>query len=215
MNSQEFVIKEGLIRDVLREFPDVIDSPENRVALRTQIDEGYGGVYNRSTIRQAVVWALRDKLKAKPESRREIYAPVVEALQNEPLKPPRLYAPVEKIREVIAVVKQKFPWYAATGASGEANLSKIFSWLHENNAAGFTLETVLIATEALSPELEWDPAYVPPPTLRVAVPEPPKPEPEILRPGQLSIHASKRQLGKATPDQLRDYLVRVREAQKK
>lgn len=131
------------------------------------------------------------------------------------MEAPKTHAAVistpEKIREIIAGIKKKFPWYG----DNQANLRKIFDWLWENDAVGgFDQHNVEVAVEILHPELEYDPAYVPPKP-PPPPPAPPKPPTEVLEPGQLSIHAGERELKKATPAQILDYLRRVREAQRK
>ncbi len=121
-------------------------------------------------------------------------------------------ADVPEIRQVVAEIKKKYPWLADTGDAGNANLSKIFSWLQDNDGQ-FDLPSVKVAVEVLLPELDSDPKYVPsqpPPT-----PAPPKPEQEKLESWQLPLTASKQQLHKASPEALKDYLRRAREAQKK
>ena len=139
-----------------------------------------------------------------------------EELLSEPPKPKRaIRADVPEIRRVIAEIKKKFPWYADSGPAGNANLSKIFSWLQDNDAAdGWTQHNVEVAVEVLHPDLEYDPAYIPsqPPPPPSA---PPKPPAEVLQPGQLSIHAGKQQIRKASPAEILDYLKRLREAQQK
>ena len=120
-------------------------------------------------------------------------------------------AEVPEIRRIIAEIKKKYPWLADTGDAGNRNLSKIFTWLQDNDAAdGWTQHNVEVAVQVLLPELDSDPKYVPsqppPPSA------PPKPEPEKLEPWQLPLTASKQQLHKASPEALKDYLRRAREA---
>ncbi len=119
-----------------------------------------------------------------------------------------IHASVEKVREVIVAIQAE----DRTFLPSDKNIRLIFSWLQDNDAAGFTLENVRTAVMALSyPIAQLERIEAPP----APPPVPPKPEPENLLPGQISIHAGKRELGKAAPDQLRDYLKRVREAQQK
>jgi hypothetical protein len=138
-----------------------------------------------------------------------------EEQSSEQPKPKRaIRADVPEIRRVIAEIKRKFPWLADTGEAGNANLSKIFSWLQDNDAAdGWTQHNVEIAVQVLLPELESDRDYVPPqPPLPPALP---KPELEKLEPWQLPLTATKQQLRNADPKALKGYLARAREAQKK
>ncbi len=121
---------------------------------------------------------------------------------------------VPEIRRVVAEIKKKFPWYADSGPAGNANLSKIFSWLQDNDAAdGWTKHNVEVAVQVLLPELESDRDYIPPKP--PPPPAPPKPAQEKLESWQLPLTASKQQLHKASPEALKDYLRRAREAQKK
>jgi len=129
-------------------------------------------------------------------------------------KPKRtIRADVSEIRRIIAEIKREFGWYADTGAAGEANLLKLFSWLQDNDATGFTLENVRVAVRVLGDEIEYDPEHnpvAPPP------PPPPKPEPEKLEPGQIPLstpsYAIKQVLAKASAAQIKDYLDRARKA---
>src|SRR5260370_13394866 len=110
-------------------------------------------------------------------------------------------AEVPEIRRVVAEIKKKYPWLADTGDAGNRNLSKIFTWLQDNDAAdGWTQHNVEVAVQVLLPELvESDPKYVP------SQPPPPpvveQPPVEKLEPGQLSLKATKAELQLATPDQ--------------
>ena len=133
---------------------------------------------------------------------------------NTETKPKRaIHAEVSEIRRILADVKKKFPWLATEGDALNANLRKIFSFLQDNDAAdGWTQHNVEVAVEVLHPELEYDPSYVPPQP-PPPPPAPPKPPVEVLEPGQISIHANKRDLNKATSAQILDYLRRIREAQ--
>lgn len=122
-----------------------------------------------------------------------------------------IYSDPSNTRRIMAEIKKEFP---QLDAGSEKNLIAIFSFLQDEDAVGgFTLENVRVAVAALSyPEekLERVPLPSPPP------PPPPAPtEPEeVLRPGQLSIHATRQELEKASPAQIRDYLKRLRAHQK-
>src|SRR6266446_4492668 len=71
-------------------------------------------------------------------------------------------ADVPEIRQVVAEIKKKYPWLADTGDAGNRNLSKIFTWLQDNDADGWTQHNVEVAVQVLLPELESDHNYVPP-----------------------------------------------------
>jgi len=125
-------------------------------------------------------------------------------------KPKRIiYAPVEKIREVIAAIQAEDPTFSPS----EKNIGLIFTWLQDIDAAGgFTLENVRVAVKVLGYQNAIERVPPPPP------PPPPvvEPEPvEILQPGEISIHASEWELRRATPEQIRSYIRRLREAQQK
>ena len=188
--SREFV--ETILKQGFQRF-HIIDNPRNRRYIQDEIDAEFGGVFTVDNI-AAVIGSGNSPLEFEPQQPKRV-----------------IRADVPEIRRVIAEIKKKFPWLADTGEAGNRNLSKIFSWLQDNNAVGFTLETVKVAVEVLLPELESDRDYVPPQP--PPPPAPPKPELEKLEPWQLPLNATKQQLHKAGPKALKDYLRRVREAQ--
>jgi hypothetical protein len=134
---------------------------------------------------------------------------------SSPPKPKRaVISTPEKIREIIAEIKKEAPWYADSGTAGESNLWKIFSWLQENDAVGgFSLPKVRVAVAALSYPQDRLERILPPPA-QPPPPTPPVNHEEVLESGQLSIHATKQELEKASPAQIRDYLKRLRTQQK-
>jgi hypothetical protein len=128
-----------------------------------------------------------------------------EELPSKPKPHRAISAEVSEIRKIIAAIQTEFPWYGPT----ENNLKSIFDFLWEHDAK-FNLESVRVAVTVLVNTLDRVPPPPPPPL----PPVPTEPE-EVLQPGQLSIKATKQDLQKASPDQIRNYLKRVREAEKK
>ena|SRR5438046_2578585 len=136
----------------------------------------------------------------------------------DPSKLPKQHAAVigtpEKIREVLAVIKSENPTFDSASSK---NIQALFRWLWENDVAdGFSLQTARVAVMALSypvDKLERVPPPAPPPPPSPVV----EPEPvEVLEHGQISIHASEWELRQpgVTPGQIKDYLRRLREAQR-
>ncbi len=85
-----------------------------------------------------------------------------------------------------------------------ANCSLVDVWLSERGFL-WSQDNVDKAVLSLKNVLTWKAKTVEPP--------PPDPEPtEVLKPGQLSLNASQEELRRASPEQLKDYLARTREA---
>lgn len=176
----------------------IIDNPRNRRYIQDDIDAEFGGVFTVNNIAAVI---SSGNLPLEFESQ----------------QPPKrvIRADVPEIRRVMVEIKKKFPWLADTGEAGNRNLSKIFSWLQDNDAVGFTLETVKVAVEVLLPELESDRDYVPPQP--PPPPAPPKPPAEQLESWQIPLNPtpSKQQLRAASSEAIKHYLKRLRESHQK
>ncbi len=223
---------ESNIKAAFREHPEIADNRENRAIIRAFVEK-HNASYNLATLRVAIK-AQRAELEREREYARAV-EPAPVSPSSEPSRPggyhsrgldylihleetetpapgPKrtIHASVEKVREVIAAIQAE----DRTFLPSDKNIRFIFSWLQDNDAAGgFTLENVRTAVMALSyPIAQLERIEAPP---RPPSPAAPKPEPEKLESWQLPLTATRQQLRNASPEALKDYLRRAREAQKK
>jgi hypothetical protein len=116
---------------------------------------------------------------------------------------PSVHCEAAEVQRVLEIMRARFPHLPLS----VKDVDLIWHWLWQNEALdGFNEHNVNVAVTVLdyAKLLEHTPPPAPP---KPALPPTPV---EVLKPGEISIHAGERELRQLTPSQLRDHLKRLR-----